>query len=393
MVITRAQAREYRTTRMDPLSSPSEDQVTQVTNMLQEMRTENQDLKDRLVELEKRRDLHENTAIGGPSELEEIIETPERLTTTIDYSTAKFDQCPRMGKTQGMREWVNYVLLWLLTIKSGFKTGGPRARINIAISSALDDRPRVKSAWLRVLGQAIDDTKKTPPIAMPTLKALVETLAKQVLTEELTIAQEEFRARDRRADESYSEYRLALMTLCTNAYPNSNEDDTAERTLKRFVKGMGKAGRSVRLQAPTTIEDAIAKGIAFDLESNIKETEGTAMHAREFKGNCHECSGQGHRARDCPNKKVGRAYQAQGVNNPYRGRPNVGRGRGQPQYGGYNNNNPWQGGRGQGFGQNNQQNGPNQGARPKNKSEVDCYVCGAKGHYARECTARKGQRQ
>jgi len=226
---------------------------------------------------------------------------------------AKMDPCPKMGKEQAMGEWTNLVNHWFEGLSIIVRTGEGRVRVHVAMASGLDARPRIKTAWMRMLAE-----QKRSGDPLPSLETLLKQLKDNVVAEEVTVAREEFRARKKLPDESFSEYKMALMSLGGTAYEGYDQKELEVRVLEQFLEGMGPAGESVRLQAPKVIEDAIAKAIAYEHEQTKGATGGKervyAFSRRNFQGNfqgnCHKCGKRGHRAVECRSEGANQAGEA-----------------------------------------------------------------------------------
>ena len=181
---------------------------------------------------------------------------------------------------------------------------------------------------------------------MPALTDLMVELKDNVVAEERLIAKENFKGREKSEDENFSEYRLALQAEASVAYEGYDEEELDEKVLERFLDGIGKAGESVRLQAPKTMDEAISKAIAYENEQkrNRKEKERVyAFKKRSFQGMCFKCNQRGHKANECPETENAQSSNAQSSQR-YEGR------RREPRR---------------------------------------CYVCGSTEHVARECPQKK----
>ena len=216
--------------------------------------------------------------------------------------TVKFDSCPKMGKEQNMSEWTRSVTRWEKGVPVILRDGLGRERLHNAIEVALEHRPKVKTQWSRLLAakeKIVEEGGDMPPLA-----DLVVELKDKVVHEEKLIARETFKGRDKVDEENFSEYNLVLKAEGAIGYEGLSDEELDEKVLERFLDGIGKAGESVRLQAPKTIEEAIAKAIAYENEQkrNKKEKERVYAFARKpFKGACFKCKQHGHKAHECPN--------------------------------------------------------------------------------------------
>jgi hypothetical protein len=103
---------------------------------------------------------------------------------------------------------------------------------------------------------------------------MISNLKQEVIPEEVVLAKEALKKRDKQADESYSDYKMALKVIVQRAYNSYDQTEVDGKVLERFLDGLGKAGRAVRLQAPAMVEDAIAKAIAYEMETSHGENAG-----------------------------------------------------------------------------------------------------------------------
>ena len=131
--------------------------------------------------------------------------------------------------------------------------GAGRYRVHTTIGAGLNAKPRVKTAWDRVLDQ-YEKKFREEGTPFPELGDLLQELKENVVEEEKIVAQEEFKFRDMEAGESYSEYKMALFALARVGYDEDSEEQLSARVLNRFLLGCGEAGPSVRLQAPRSGE-------------------------------------------------------------------------------------------------------------------------------------------
>ena len=232
----------------------------------------------------------------------------------------KMDACPQASKDQSMREWTEFAKSWARGLPPILRQGEGRYRVHNAIGAGLTGKSRVKTTWMRLLKK---EEKKWEVEKQPftEVKELLDTLKDMVIEEEKTVAQEEFKIREIQADETYSEYKMALFSLGGIGYEDYSESQLADTVLDRFIHGCGEAGPSVRLQAPKNLEDAITKAIAYDNEksksqrtsetvfafgggSNQKQRFGNNNNkTAPFKGTCFNCNKRGHKSADCWSKK------------------------------------------------------------------------------------------
>ena len=188
----------------------------------------------------------------------------------IPISGMKMDQCPTATKDQSMREWTTLATRWARSLPVALMVGEGRYRVHTAVTAGLNGKPRVKTAWNRVLEpheKKFEDDQEP----FPSLGGLLTELKENVVEEEKIVAQEEFNFRDLAADESYSEYKIALFSLAGVGFDQYLESQLAAKVLDRFLLGCGEAGPSVRLQAPKSLEEAITKAIAFDNKKTRSE--------------------------------------------------------------------------------------------------------------------------
>ena len=233
----------------------------------------------------------------------------------VPISEMEMDQCPAATKDQSMREWTTLAKRWARSLPVALMEGEGRYRVHTAVAAGLNGKPRVKTAWNRVLEpheKRFDDDQE----AFPPLGDLLTELKGNVAEEEKIVAQEEFKFRDLRTGELYSEYKRALFSLAGVGYDEYSESQLSAKVLDRFLLGCGEAGPSVRLQAPKSLEEAIIKAIAFDNEKT--RSEKTTVYAlgnnyksrgnnnnnnnnnnRPFNGNCFKCGKRGHKFNDC----------------------------------------------------------------------------------------------
>ena len=271
----------------------------------------------------------------------------------------KMDACPKAGKDQSMREWTDYVKRWIHGLPLIVRTGPARSRIHVAIAGGLDGKPKVKTAWQRMLAEV--DRQVDAGGAMPDLETMLKELKDTVVAEEVTVAKEEFKARNKAPDETFSDYKMVLMAIGGTAYEGLSQEELTDKVKDRFLDGMGKAGESVRLQAPATIEEAIAKGIAWETEKAKQEgAKGERVYAfggasannrsARIAGNCFKCGKKGHKASDCRSKVDNSTTGATGNASTTAG---------------------------------------NATATTTPKVEQKCFVCGKTDHLARTCPDRK----
>ena len=310
---------------------------------------------------------------------------PGRGLHAIPPNAMKMDPCPSSTKEQSMREWTTLAKRWVRTLPAGLKTGEGRYRVHTAIAAGLNGKSRVKTAWNRVL-EPHERAFERSGVAFPEVAELLMELKENVVEEEKVVAQEEFKFRDMTADESYSEYKMALFSLAGIGYEEYNEDMLSAKVLERFLAGCGAAGQSVRLQAPKTLEEAITKAIAYDNEKT--RTEKSTVYAmgetvywsgnnyrknakpqqqqqqRTFKGNCFKCGKRNHKAIDCWSDNSGSGNNSSQNNNS-------GTNSGQNNSSSNNDNN----------------SGNNNNPRPSR----GCFVCGDVNHRAIACPSRQGQ--
>ena len=189
----------------------------------------------------------------------------------IPPSAMKMNPCPSSTKEQSMREWTTLANRWVRTLPPGLMTGEGRYRVHTAIAAGLNGKARVKTAWNRVLEPHEKAFESSSAVPFPEVSLLLKELKENVVEEEKVVAQEEFKFRDMQADESYSEYKMALFSLAGVGYEEYDEEMLSNKVLERFLAGCGAAGQSVRLQAPKTLEEAITKAIAYDNEQTRSE--------------------------------------------------------------------------------------------------------------------------
>ena len=302
---------------------------------------------------------------------------PGAMAQAMPINAIRMDACPTATKEQSMREWTKLATRWSRALPTTLTAGEGRFRVHTAIAAGLNGKPRVKTAWDRLLEpyEKKYDDDATP---FPDLVDLFTELKENVVEEEKIVAQEEFKFRDMNADESYSEYKMALFSLGGVGYDEYSEEQLSAKVLERFLAGCGEAGPSVRLQAPKSLEEAITKAIAFDNEktrnekstvyafsqganhgNNARNRNQQNNNNRRFQGTCFVCKKRGHKSVDCWSK-----------NNNNNNNTNN------------NNNNGSEGNQGDNRGQ---QNNP----RPP----LRCFVCNQPGHRAFQCPNRQGQNQ
>ena len=63
----------------------------------------------------------------------------------------KMDPCPSAGKDQSMREWTKLAKRWAHSLPVELMEGPGRYRVQTAVTAGLNAKPRVKTAWNRVL--------------------------------------------------------------------------------------------------------------------------------------------------------------------------------------------------------------------------------------------------
>jgi hypothetical protein len=135
---------------------------------------------------------------------------------------------------------------------------------------------------------------------------MISNLKDEVIPEEVVLAKEALKKRDKQADESYSDYKMALKVIVQRAYNSYDQTEVDGKVLERFLDGLGKAGRAVRLQAPTTVEDAIAKAIAYEMETSHMGNAGqvflSGSPGSSFIGYCNMPKGP--QGEQMPNTKV-----------------------------------------------------------------------------------------
>ena len=296
----------------------------------------------------------------------------------VPVNAIKMDPCPSATKEQSMREWTTLAKRWARCLPDKLTVGEGRYRAHTAIAAGLNGKPRVKTAWTRVL-EPYERRYDDEGVAFPTLNVMLKELKENVVEEEKVVAQEEFKFRDMSAEESYSEYKMALFALAGVGYDEYSEDQLAAKVLERFLAGCGEAGPSVRLQAPKSLEEAITKAIAFDNEKT--RTEKATVYAfgntnnRQkgnnssrynnnnnnrgipFRGTCFICKKRGHKSVDCWSR-----------NNNNNNNDN------NNESGNSNNNN--------GSNNSNNHNDNNQKPAPR------CFVCNSTEHRAFQCPNR-----
>ena len=311
-------------------------------------------------------------------------------TAAVDNSQLKIRNCPRMTDKMSMNVWAQIATEWVTTTPTKLRTGNGRRVINIELTNALEKRPEIQVAWVALHNKAHADSAATPPITLPTFPKLLQKLKETVESEEKRVAIESFNTRTKKTDETYSEYKLVLSQLAYVAYPDLDNDHRKIFILQRFLAGMGKAGETVRPQAPATIEEAISKALAADQERASKMEKGERVYlandqGQKFKGKCNFCHRIGHKEIECRTKKrqggqggqggtnrtyftqnqTLKCYKCQGFNHMAKDCPTAG-----PPPGNQN---------------------PNpQGAVPKGpRAPQHCWVCGKPDHRAATCPDKK----
>lgn len=137
-------------------------------------------------------------------------------------------------------------------------SAGLRSRVYVAISEALTERTKIRSTKLKIVDKAQKGARMTPVVAPPSIRKMISNLKDEVISKKVVLAKEALKKRDKQADESYSDYKMALKVIVQRAYNSYDQTEVDGKVLERFLDGLGKAGRAVRLQAPTTVEDTIA---------------------------------------------------------------------------------------------------------------------------------------
>ena len=255
-----------------------------------------------------------------------------------------------------------------------------RTRIYVAIGEALHANPKAKSTWIGVHQEAQKAVKRGEP--EPEVKDMLQNLHDLVAVEEKEIARQDFLARDWMPPENFSEYRLYLWAKGKLGYPKYTPEMLEEKVLERFLMGMGPSGKSVRLQNPKTVEDAIALGIKYQEEQKKQEVAKQnivayiAEHQEEEEDGqlyafgmqdiiCRRCNQKGHIARNCPKAKYAPNQQSTGNSAQYTQAYQSGNQASRPS------GNPTQS-------YSNQQH-------QRKKTSRECYVCGGADHLARDC--------
>ena len=304
---------------------------------------------------------------------------------TYPVSTVKMDPCPVASKEQSMREWVQLARRWARSLPPMVTSGEGRYRAHTAIAAGLNGKPRVKTAWDRLL-EPHEKRYDQDGVPFPPLVEMLMELKENVVEEEKVVAQEEFKFRDMTTDESYSEYKMSLFALAGVGYDDHSPDQLAAKVLERFLAGCGEAGPSVRLQAPKSLEEAITKSIAYDNEKTRSDKStvyafsgpvrqrqnnyGRNNNSRsqnqrqQFNGTCFTCKKRGHKQIDC-------WYNESNNNNNNNSSNNSGNNNSHNNDSGDNSNN-------------NNNNNNNNNQRPAGR----CWVCNQVGHRAHQCPNR-----
>jgi hypothetical protein len=95
------------------------------------------------------------------------------------------------------------------TLPPGTHTSaGLRTRVYIAIREALTERTKIRSTWLKIVDKAQKGARATPVVAPSTLEKMISNLKDEVIPEEVVLAKEALKKRDKQADESYSDYKM-----------------------------------------------------------------------------------------------------------------------------------------------------------------------------------------
>ena len=94
----------------------------------------------------------------------------------------------------------------------------------------------MKTAWDPVL-DPYEKKFEEDSEPFPELSDLLMELKENVVEEEKIVAQEEFKFRDMEADESYSEYKMALFALAGVGYDKDTEEQLSAKVLDRFLLG------------------------------------------------------------------------------------------------------------------------------------------------------------
>ena len=312
------------------------DQVTKLTEMLVEQkkvldsavkmmneeREETKAIKQEVDSLTQSFAAHSVASVGGGSQADDSGSGGGQGHGKVKANPiylVKMDSCPQASKDQSMREWTEFAKSWARGLPPILRQGEGRYRVHTAIGAGLTGKARVKTTWMRLLKK---EEKKFEEENQPftEVKDLLDTLKEMVIEEEKTVAQEEFKTREMQADETYSEYKMALFSLGGIGYEDYSEAQLADKVLDRFIHGCGESGPSVRLQAPKNLEDAITKAIAYDNEksrsqkasetvyafgggNNQKQRFGNNNKTAPFKGTCFNCNKRGHKSADCWSKK------------------------------------------------------------------------------------------
>ena len=221
--------------------------------------------------------------------------TESTKTPSATSSKTKPIDCPRIGRKSYIGEYVALVVLWLHSLPEHFAPNNETQKktVSVVIAEALHDRPEYQSAWLQIVNDAANATM--------TIHDGLMLLKNEVIVEEKAIAKSEFDKRNKLAEETFSEYRVALNILAQVAFPSYSSEERADRVLDRFLSGIGEIGPAVRSQAPANQDEAIRICLAVSAErqkSNVLMFNQTKP--KSFTGFCGRCGKRGHRTVECP---------------------------------------------------------------------------------------------